>query len=84
MRECYLFIAEYMIDRKMISGKDLHGWSMYIDGERSWFLHAETHKDRLPGGVHRGAVLGVLLNCDLGQLSFYLNDKKRGPDLAFK
>ncbi|XP_022244346.1 E3 ubiquitin-protein ligase TRIM9-like [Limulus polyphemus] len=63
-------------------GKDDKGWSMYIDHQRSWFLHADHHGNRTEGGVGAECVIGVLLDLDQHQLSFFVNDELQG-DVAF-
>jgi len=66
----------------MIIGKDELGWSMYIDNKRSWFLHGDRHDRRAEGGIEAGSVVGVLLNLETHELSFFVNDEQQGP-IAF-
>lgn len=65
-----------------LTGKDEKGWSMYIDNQRSWFLHGDKHENRAEGGIEVGSVVGVLLDLDSRQLSFYVNQEVQGP-IAF-
>ena len=58
----------------MIEGKNEKGWSMYIDHQRSWFLHNNVHSQRTDGGIDVGSTVGVLLDLNNHQLSFYVND----------
>ena len=52
---------------------------MYIDNARSWFVHAGVHTARADGGVSTGSVVGVLLDVDRRQLSFYVDGEPHGP-----
>uniref|UniRef100_A0A914Y608 B30.2/SPRY domain-containing protein n=1 Tax=Panagrolaimus superbus TaxID=310955 RepID=A0A914Y608_9BILA len=57
-------------------GKDSHGWAMYIDDKRLWFYHNHNHDIRVERGHGgNGAVIGVLMDCDQGTLSYYVNDR---------
>lgn len=58
-----------------VAGKDDKGWAMYIDRQRSWFLHGDGHVQRCEGGIQTGATVGVLLDLDRHQLSFYVNEE---------
>lgn len=46
---------------------------MYIDHQRSWFLHNNVHSNRMEGGIEVGSTVGVLLDLDHHQLSFYVD-----------
>lgn len=48
---------------------------MYIDKQRSWFMHANVHDQRTEGGIQQGVTVGVLLDLDRHQLSFYVNEE---------
>jgi len=52
---------------------------MYIDNSRSWFVHAGVHTTRTDVGLTTGSVVGVLLDVDRRQLSFYLDGELHGP-----
>lgn len=56
---------------------------MYIDHQRSWFLHDSAHHGRCMGGVGVGATVGVLLDLDHGNLSFYVNEEQQVGGLNY-
>lgn len=56
---------------------------MYIDRQRSWFQHGGAHEQRVEGGVTTGGTIGILLDLDHHQLSFYVNEEPQGG-VAFR
>lgn len=48
---------------------------MYIDKQRSWFMHCRRHEQRCEGGIQVGSTIGVLLDLNKHQLSFFVNDE---------
>ncbi|XP_041467908.1 E3 ubiquitin-protein ligase TRIM9-like isoform X3 [Lytechinus variegatus] len=76
-------VARLDTSKDTMLGKDDKSWSMYIDSNRSWFIHNNAHSDRCEGGIGVGSVVGVLLDLEKHVLCFYVNDKAQGP-VAFK
>ncbi|CAB3385338.1 Hypothetical predicted protein [Cloeon dipterum] len=76
-------VARIDVNREQMLGKDDKGWSMYIDRQRSWFMHGSIHDQRCDGGIAVGSTIGVLLDLERRQISFYVNDEPQGP-IAFK
>ena len=64
------------------AGKDDKAWSMYIDYQRSWFIHMDEHTNRTDGGIKRSTVIGCLLDLGHHTLSYYIDDEPHGP-IAF-
>ncbi|XP_035703748.1 E3 ubiquitin-protein ligase TRIM9 isoform X3 [Folsomia candida] len=60
-------------------GKDDKGWGMYVDHQRSWFIHCGVHSCRTEGGIGTGSTVGILLDLDRRQISFYVNEEQQGP-----
>lgn len=75
-------VARMDVAKDQMLGKDDKGWAMYIDRQRSWFLHGDGHVQRCEGGIQTGATVGVLLDLDRHTLSFYVNEEPQGP-IAF-
>ncbi|XP_039284984.1 E3 ubiquitin-protein ligase TRIM9, partial [Nilaparvata lugens] len=75
-------VARLEVSKDQMLGKDDKGWSMYIDKQRSWFMHDSVHDQRTEGGIHQGSTVGVLLDLERHQLSFYVNEEPQGP-IAF-
>ncbi|XP_014251351.1 E3 ubiquitin-protein ligase TRIM9 isoform X1 [Cimex lectularius] len=75
-------IARIDVSKDQMLGKDEKGWGMYIDRQRSWFVHANMHGQRCEGGIQQGSTVGVLLDLNRHQVSFYVNEEPHGP-IAF-
>ncbi|XP_047002734.1 E3 ubiquitin-protein ligase TRIM9 [Schistocerca americana] len=75
-------VARIDVCRDQMLGKDDKGWSMYIDRQRSWFMHDSVHEQRCEGGIQVGSTVGVLLDLERHTLSFYVNEEPQGP-IAF-
>ncbi|XP_043270029.1 E3 ubiquitin-protein ligase TRIM9 isoform X1 [Venturia canescens] len=72
-------IARADVARDQMLGKDDKGWSMYIDRQRSWFMHGGGHAQRTEGGVQQGTTVGVLLDLETTHtLRFFVNDQPQG------
>ncbi|XP_060128826.1 tripartite motif-containing protein 67 isoform X10 [Zootoca vivipara] len=72
-------IARINVVKDMMLGKDDKAWAMYVDNNRSWFMHCNSHTNRTEGGVSKGATVGVLLDLNKHTLTFYINGKQQGP-----
>lgn len=75
-------VAHAKTDKSVILGKDRHAWAMYIDKSRTWFYHDNEHTNRCEGGVDVGSRLGVLLDIDRQQVTYYVNQKQRGDPVS--
>ncbi|ODN00190.1 E3 ubiquitin-protein ligase TRIM9 [Orchesella cincta] len=75
-------VARLDVNKEEMLGKDDKGWGMYIDHQRSWFIHCGVHSCRTEGGITAGSTIGVLLDLDKRQITFYVNDEQQGP-IAF-
>ncbi|CAF3735918.1 unnamed protein product [Rotaria sp. Silwood1] len=75
-------IARFDVSKENMLGKDSKSWCMYVDSQRSWFMHNGQHTNRLNGGISIGSVIGILLDLTNGTLSFCINDQSHGP-IAF-
>ncbi|XP_077202688.1 tripartite motif-containing protein 67 isoform X1 [Paroedura picta] len=72
-------IARINVVKDMMLGKDDKAWAMYVDNNRSWFMHCNSHTNRTEGGVSKGATVGVLLDLNKHTLTFYINGQQQGP-----
>ncbi len=71
-------VARYDVSTDHMLGKDNKSWCMYIDSQRSWFMHNGKHINRIERGIQQGCVIGVLLDLNNFTLSFIVNDESHG------
>ncbi|KAM9355442.1 E3 ubiquitin-protein ligase TRIM9 isoform 8-T8 [Pholidichthys leucotaenia] len=76
-------IARSDVLKDVMLGKDDKAWAMYVDNNRSWFMHNNSHTNRTDGGITKGSTIGVLLDFTRGILIFLINDEQQGP-VAFE
>ncbi|XP_071752346.1 E3 ubiquitin-protein ligase TRIM9 isoform X11 [Centroberyx gerrardi] len=76
-------VARADVLKDVMLGKDDKAWAMYVDNNRSWFMHNNSHTNRTDGGISKGATIGVLLDFTRGLLIFLINDEQQGP-VAFE
>ncbi|XP_066132169.1 E3 ubiquitin-protein ligase TRIM9 isoform X9 [Saccopteryx bilineata] len=76
-------VARMDVLKDVMLGKDDKAWAMYVDNNRSWFMHNNSHTNRTEGGITKGATIGVLLDLNRKTLTFFINDEQQGP-IAFE
>ncbi|XP_021057619.1 E3 ubiquitin-protein ligase TRIM9 isoform X6 [Mus pahari] len=76
-------VARIDVMKDMMLGKDDKAWAMYVDNNRSWFMHNNSHTNRTEGGISKGATIGVLLDLNRKTLTFFVNNEQQGP-IAFE
>ncbi|XP_038612770.1 E3 ubiquitin-protein ligase TRIM9 isoform X6 [Tachyglossus aculeatus] len=76
-------VARIDVMKDVMLGKDDKAWAMYVDNNRSWFMHNNSHTNRTEGGITKGATIGILLDLNRKTLTFSINDDQQGP-VAFE
>ncbi|XP_075568257.1 E3 ubiquitin-protein ligase TRIM9 isoform X2 [Pelecanus crispus] len=76
-------VARIDVLKDAMLGKDDKAWAMYVDNNRSWFMHSNSHTNRTEGGITKGATVGVLLDLTRRTLTFSINEDQQGP-VAFE
>eukprot|EP00064_Thunnus_orientalis_P010271 superscaffoldBa00001378_g10297 len=76
-------IARGDVLKDVMLGKDDKAWAMYVDNNRSWFMHNNSHTNRTDGGISKGSTIGVLLDFTRRIIIFLINDEQQGP-VAFE
>ncbi|XP_068432941.1 E3 ubiquitin-protein ligase TRIM9 isoform X1 [Clinocottus analis] len=72
-------VARINTMKDMMLGKDDKAWAMYVDNNRSWFMHNNSHTNRAEGGIAKGSTVGVLLDLTKRTLTFFINKVQHGP-----
>uniref|UniRef100_H3DPA8 Tripartite motif containing 67 n=1 Tax=Tetraodon nigroviridis TaxID=99883 RepID=H3DPA8_TETNG len=73
-------VARINTVKDMMLGKDDKAWAMYVDNNRSWFMHNNSHTNRrTEGGIAKGSTVGILLDLTKHTLTFYINKEQHGP-----
>ncbi|XP_073433757.1 E3 ubiquitin-protein ligase TRIM9 isoform X2 [Dendrobates tinctorius] len=76
-------VARVEVMKDVMLGKDDKAWAMYVDNNRSWFMHNNSHTNRTEGGITKGATVGILLDFTRRTLTFSINEEQQGP-VAFE
>ncbi|XP_061099534.1 tripartite motif-containing protein 67 isoform X9 [Conger conger] len=76
-------VARINTMKDMMLGKDDKAWAMYVDNNRSWFMHNNSHTSRAEGGIAKGSTVGILLDLNKHTLTFFINKEQHGP-VAFE
>ncbi|CAB1437982.1 unnamed protein product, partial [Pleuronectes platessa] len=72
-------VARINTMKDMMLGKDDKAWAMYVDNNRSWFMHNNSHTNRAEGGIAKGSTVGILLDLNNHTLTFFVNKEQHGP-----
>ncbi|XP_077597456.1 E3 ubiquitin-protein ligase TRIM9 isoform X1 [Stigmatopora nigra] len=72
-------IARINTVKDMMLGKDDKAWAMYVDNNRSWFMHNNSHTNRAEGGISKGSTVGILLDLSKRTMTFFINNQQHGP-----
>ncbi|XP_061602350.1 E3 ubiquitin-protein ligase TRIM9 isoform X2 [Cololabis saira] len=72
-------VARINTMKDMMLGKDDKAWAMYVDNNRSWFMHNNSHTNRAEGGISKGSTVGILLDLIKRTVTFYINQEQHGP-----
>ncbi|XP_074541348.1 E3 ubiquitin-protein ligase TRIM9 isoform X2 [Halichoeres trimaculatus] len=72
-------VARINTMKDMMLGKDDKAWAMYVDNNRSWFMHNNSHTNRAEGGIAKGSTVGILLDLTKHTLTFFINKQQHGP-----